>query len=81
MEEALALIQEKQQAEIPIHQWGEIKVLHGRYGDYIHTEEGNYQIPKNVDAAALTEADVREIMAKTAPIKPGKRTFRKKSAK
>ena len=81
MEEALALIQEKQQAEIPIHQWGEIKVLHGRYGDYIHTDEGNYQIPKNVDAAALTEADVREIMAKTAPIKPGKRTFRKKSAK
>ena len=81
MEEALALIREKQQAEIPIHQWGEIKVLHGRYGDYIHTEEGNYQIPKNVDAAALTEADVREIMAKTAPIKPGKRTFRKKSAK
>ena len=81
MEEALALIQEKQQAEIPIHQWGEIKVLHGRYGDYIHTDEGNYQIPKNVDAATLTEADVREIMAKTAPIKPGKRTFRKKSAK
>ena len=81
MEEALALIREKQQAEIPIHQWGEIKVLHGRYGDYIHTEEGNYQIPKNVDAATLTETDVREIMAKTAPIKPGKRTFRKKSAK
>ena len=81
MEEAVALIQEKQQAVIPIHQWGEIKVLHGRYGDYIHTEEGNYQIPKNVDATALTEADVREIMAKTAPIKPGKRIFRKKSAK
>jgi len=81
LEEAVALIQEKQQAEIPIHQWGEIKVLHGRYGDYIHTPEGNYQIPKGTDAAALTESDVREIMAKTAPIVPGKRVFRKKSAK
>jgi len=81
MEEAIALIQEKQQAETPIHQWGDIKVLHGRYGDYIHTEEGNYQIPKSTDATTLTEADVREIMAKTAPIKPGKHSFRKKSAK
>ena len=81
MDEAIALITEKQQTEAPIHQWGDVQVLHGRYGDYIHTPEGNYQLPKGQDAAALTEADVREIMAKTEPIKPGKRTFRKKSAK
>ena len=79
--EAVTLILQKQQTEAPIHQWGDIQVLHGRYGDYIHTPEGNYQIPKTTDAAKLTEAEVREIIAKTEPLKPGKRVFRKKSAK
>ena len=81
MEDAIQLIEEKQQADQPIHQWGSIKVMHGRYGDYIHTPEGNYQIAKGADVNALTEANVREIIAKTEPIKPGKRFFRKKSSK
>ena len=81
MEDAIQLIEEKQQADQPIHQWGSIKVMHGRYGDYIHTPEGNYQIAKGTDVNALTEANVREIIAKTEPIKPGKRFFRKKSSK
>lgn len=81
MEDAIQLIEEKQQADQPIHQWGSIKVMHGRYGDYIHTPEGNYQIAKGTDVNALTEATVREIIAKTEPIKPGKRFFRKKSSK
>ena len=81
MDEAIELIEEKHRTAKPIHVWGDIQVLHGRYGDYIHTPEGNYQIPKNTDAEGLTEAAVREIMAKTAPIIPGKRTFRKKNVK
>ena len=81
MPEAITLIQEKQQADQPIHQWGEIKVMNGRYGNYIHTPEGNYQLAKSVDVNALTEAEVREIIAKTEPLTPGKRTFRRKSAK
>ena len=81
MEDAIQLIEEKQQADQPIHQWGSIKVMHGRYGDYIHTPEGNYQIAKGTDVNALTEANVREIIAKTEPIKSGKRFFRKKSSK
>ena len=81
MAEAIALIIQKQQNETPIHQWGDIQVLHGRYGDYIHTPEGNYQIPKTTDATKLTEAEVREIIAKSEPLTPGKRFFRKKSAK
>lgn len=81
MDEAIEMIAEKQQSATPIHQWGSIQVLPGRYGAYIHTPEGNYQIAKGTDIAALTETDVREIIAKTAAIPSGKRTFRKKSAK
>ena len=81
MPEAVALIIEKQQTATPIHQWGDIQVRNGRYGAYIHTPEGNYQIPKSIAPESITEAEVREIMAKNEPIKPGKRTFRKKSAK
>ena len=81
MEEAVQLILEKKVSETPIAQWGDIQVLHGRYGDYIHTPEGNYQLPKGTTAETISEAEVREIIAKTEPIKPGKRTFRKKSAK
>ena len=81
MDEAIALITEKQQSATPIHQWGEVQVLNGKYGAYIHTAEGNYQIPKYTDPQTLTEEQVREIMAKSEPIKPGKRTFKRKSAK
>ena len=81
MDEAIALITEKQQSATPIHQWGEVQVLNGKYGAYIHTAEGNYQIPKHMDPQTLTEEQVREIMAKSEPIKPGKRTFKRKSAK
>ena len=80
-EEAIRMIKEKKETQLPVQQWGDIQVLHGKYGDYIHTPAGNYQLPKGTDAATVTEAQVREIMAKTEPIKPGKRTFRKKSAK
>ena len=75
------MIEEKRETQLPVQQWGDIQVLRGKYGDYIHTPAGNYQLPKGTDAATVTEAQVREIMAKTEPIKPGKRTFRKKSAK
>jgi len=81
MSEAVELIEQKQQADLPIHEWGEIKVLHGRYGDYIRTPKGNYMIPKGTSAESLTEEQVRDLMAKTEPLKPSKRTFSKKSAK
>ena len=81
MAEAIALIIEKQQSTMPIQEWGDVQVLNGRYGAYIHTPEGNYQLPKGMTAETVTEAEVREIMAKNEPIKPGKRTFRKKSTK
>ena len=81
MEDAIALIKEKQTTSTPVHQWGDVQVLNGRYGAYIHTPEGNYQLPKNIPVETVTEAQVREIMAQGEPIMPGKRTFRRKSAK
>ena len=81
MDEAVQMIEERRQSSTPIHQWGDIQVLKGRYGAYIHTPEGNYQLPKSTNVVALSETDVREIIAKNEPIQPGKRTFKRKSAK
>ena len=53
----------------------------GRYGAYIHTPEGNYRLAKSINVAELSEAQVREIMAKSEPMSASKRTSRKKSAK
>ena len=81
LEEAIAMIEEKKEASMPIHDWGDIKVLRSKYGAYIHTPEGNYRIAKSTDAEQLTEAEVKQIIAQSEPLTPGKRTFRRKSAK
>ena len=81
LEEAVEWIEQRQQAEQPLHEWGDIKVMNGRYGAYIRTPQGNYQIAKGTDAAALTEKEVRQIIASSEPLKPAKRAFRRKSAK
>ncbi len=81
LEEAIELIEQKEQNSAPLHEWGDIQVLNGRYGAYIHTPEGNYQLPKNVDSSAVTEAEVRAIIANSAPLTARKRTFYKKSSK
>ena len=81
LEEAIAMIEEKKEATMPIHDWGDIKVLRSKYGAYIHTPEGNYRIAKSTDAEQLTEAEVKQIIAQSEPLTPGKRTFRRKSAK
>ncbi len=81
LEEAITMIEEKKEASMPIHDWGDIKVLRSKYGAYIHTPEGNYRIAKSTDAEQLTEAEVKQIIAQSEPLTPGKRTFRRKSAK
>ena len=79
--EAIELIAQHQSAEAPIADWGDVQVMRGRYGAYIHTAKGNYQIPKNTNAEELTEAQTRDIIAHSEPLKPLKRTFKRKSAK
>lgn len=79
LDDAIALINEKQAANTPLYQWGEIQVLKGKYGAYIHTPAGNYALPKGTKIESLTESEVKAIIAQTEPLKPAKRAFRKKS--
>ena len=79
LDDAIALINEKQAANTPLYQWGDIQVLKGKYGAYIHTPAGNYALPKGKKTESLTENEVKTIMAQTEPLKPAKRAFRKKS--
>ena len=64
-EQAIAMLEKNQQLQEPIHIFGDIQVLHGRYGAYIKTPEGNFKIPRSVDAQTLTEEQCREIIANT----------------
>jgi len=64
-EQAIALLEKNQQLQQPIHVYGDIQVLHGRYGAYIKTPEGNFKIPRSVDAQTLSEEQCREIIANT----------------
>ena len=40
-EQAIALLEKNQQQQLPIHVFGDIQVLNGRYGAYIKTAAGN----------------------------------------
>lgn len=81
LDEAQTLIEKKAQAQEPIHVYGEIEVLNGRFGPYIKANGNNYKIPKGQDAQSLTEEDCREIIAASAPTSGGKRAFSRKKAK
>ena len=52
-----------------IHEWGDIKVIKGRFGPYIKQGIVNYKIPRGKDAATLTEADCQAIIAAGEPTK------------
>ena len=64
IEEAISLIQKHGERQLPLHTWGEMQVLNGRYGAYIKTANGNYRIPRNVNVAAMTEQQCLDIIAK-----------------
>ena len=80
MDSAIALVEQKQNASLPIHDWGEIKVLPGRYGAYIKQGESNYRIPKSTDVEHMTMEDaIALINATPADTEPKKRFVRKRS--
>lgn len=80
-EEAVAFIEQQKAKETPIQSWGDVQIMRGRYGAYIRTDHGNYQLPRTAIADTITEAEVREFIAKSEPLKPIKRTFKRKSVK
>ena len=78
LEQAIDFLEQKQQQEEPIHVFGDIQVLNGRYGAYIKTSQGNYKLPRGVEATTLTAEACQEIIAKSEPAGTAKRKFRSK---
>ena len=78
LEQAIQLLEQKQQQEEPIHVFGDIQVLNGRYGAYIKTPQGNYKLPRGVEATTLTAEACQEIIAKSEPTNAAKRKFKSK---
>ena len=66
-----ALIEKHRRQAEPLHRWGDIQVLQGRYGAYIKTPQGNFRIPKNTVVETLTEDECKRIIdaAAAAPAK------------
>ena len=52
-----------------IHDWGDIKVIKGRFGPYIKQGSSNFKIPRGKDVLKLTEADCQAIIAASEPTK------------
>ena len=73
LEECIPLVQEAeaQAAAGPsyIAEFGDIKVVNGRFGPYIKQGVSNYKIPKGIQAETLTEADCQAIIAASEPTK------------
>ena len=80
LDSAVELIEQKQNAALPIHDWDDIKVLRGRYGAYIKQGENNYRIPRTTDVEHMTRQDaIALIQAAPAEGETKKRFARKRS--
>ena len=80
LEECVRLIAEEDAAPAAnavIAEWGDIRIINGRYGPYLKSGEENYRIPKGTDAGKLTLADCQAIIEKSSPTAKGKRRFKK----
>ena len=70
VEECAALIREAS-AQAPeqtvIAEFGDIRIINGRYGPYIKQGDSNFKIPRGTDAKALSEADCKAIIANSQP--------------
>lgn len=66
MERAVEIINEKNEDDRKkvINDFGDIRVLNGRYGPYLTRDKQNYRLPKGTDAEKLTKEDCIEIIEK-----------------
>ncbi len=72
MEQVEKLLAENEHKQEPIRVFGDIQVLHGRYGAYIKAPTGNFRIPKSVKVETLTENDVKKLISTPFPRKSKK---------
>lgn len=68
LEDAIQIIEAKRQKQLPIHVFGDIQILNGRFGPYIKYNNANYKIPRGVKAEELTEEKCREIIETPASV-------------
>lgn len=71
MERALEIISEKDlnEKQKVINDFGEIRILNGRYGPYLTFEKKNFRIPKGTDPASLTKEDCLKIIGNNSKSK------------
>ncbi len=64
LERGIEIVNEKNESDKKkiIRDFGEIKLLNGRYGPYIKKEKQNYRLPKGTDPGKLTEEDCIRII-------------------
>ncbi len=70
LSQAIDIIEQKRQAQLPVYTFGDLQVLQGRFGPYIKYQEQNYKLPKNIDLQNITEEYCRELIANTKPSTP-----------
>lgn len=56
------LIKAHSKAAEPIQDFGDIAIMQGRYGAYIKAKDGNYRLPKSVDAKTITRDECEQYM-------------------
>ena len=66
MERALEIISDKNESEKNkvIKDFGDIRVLNGRYGPYLTLDKQNFRLPKGTDPASLTREECLKIIEK-----------------
>ncbi len=72
LEECEALINQEpveKAAQTVLKDFGDIKLINGRYGPYLKKDTSNFKIPKGTDVESLTEADCQAIIANSEPTK------------
>jgi DNA topoisomerase-1 len=73
IERAVEIINEKNEDDKKkvIKDYGDIRVLNGRYGPYLTKDKQNYRLPKGTDAEKLTREDCIKIIEKNDKTKKG----------
>jgi len=70
VDECAALIREASSQtpeQAVIAEFGDIRILNGRYGPYIKQGDSNFKIPRGTDARTLSAADCKAIIANSQP--------------
>ena len=74
LEECIALLEEKNQKQLPIKTFANgAEILNGRYGAYIKYNGKNYKIPKTMTPESIDEKTLEKIINQTPTNKKGKK--------